>query len=293
MPAAIEIADLSFSYPSPIPSQPSAPALRGISLTIEAGQFVALMGPVGAGKTTLCLCLNGLIPQVTGGEFSGRVVVHGLDTRESPVAELAQLVGMVFQEAEVQLFNASVEDEIAFGLELRGWPADAIESRIDWALEVVGLQGFRHRSPRALSGGEQKRLAIATVLAVAPPILVLDEPTAGLDPRGREEVMDVIGRLASERNSTVIVATQDAEMVARHADRLLLLNEGRVVLDETPARAFAKLAEQPNRCISIPQMAVVSSLLRKATGRPFEFLTPEEAYQALSALLVAEIMQGC
>lgn len=281
MPAAIEIADLSFAYPAPLPGQQPAAALRHISLTIEAGQFVALMGAVGAGKTTLCLCLNGLIPQAVAGEFSGRVVVAGRNTQTTPVAEITASVGLLFQDAEVQLFHASVEDELAFGLENLGWEPAAIERRIDWALEAVGLTGFRRRSPRTLSGGQQKRLAIATLLCVAPPILVLDEPTAGLDARGKAEVLAVIGRLAAERNATVVMATQDAEMAARYADRLIVLDQGQVIMDGAPADIFEQIAAAGPDCVSLPQMAVLAHLLSERLGRRLRFSTPEEARVAL------------
>lgn len=285
MSAAITIADLSFAYPTPLPDQEPIPALRHINLAVPRGQFLALIGPVGAGKTTLCLALNGLVPQVTGGAFHGQVRVGDLDTARDPVAAIARQVGIVFEDAEVQLFNASVEDEIAFDLEGLGWPVAAIEERIDWVLGQVGLGGFRHRSPRSLSGGEQKRLAIATVLAVAPPILVLDEPTAGLDPRGKGEVLGVIDRLAQERQSTVIMASQDAEIVARYADRVILMNEGQIALDGTPAEVYDHLGRAPETCVSIPQMAQVSTLLSKAWGRLPTFLTPQDAYDGVSRAL--------
>lgn len=282
MSSIIRITDVSFAYPSPLPGHGVVPALRHVSLEIESGSFVALIGPVGAGKTTFCLCLNGIVPSMTGGEFAGDVEVMGMRTSEHSVAELARWVGMVFEDAEVQLFNSSVEDEIAFGLEELGWEPPAIEARIDWALEAVGLQGMRRRNPRQLSGGEQKRLAIATVLAMAPPILVLDEPTAGLDPRGRQEVMQVISRLAKERTATVIMATQDAEMAARFADRVILLDEGRVVDDGTPRAVYGRLAAGRRPAVHVPQMAQVADILNQRLGRRWDFLTSDEALQALS-----------
>jgi energy-coupling factor transport system ATP-binding protein len=280
----VRITDVSFAYPSPLPGHGPVPALQHVSLEIESGSFVALIGAVGAGKTTLCLCLNGIVPSMTGGEFAGAVEVMGMRTSERSVAELARHVGMVFEEAEVQLFNSSVEDEIAFGLEELGWEPPAIEERIDWALEAVGLQGMRRRNPRGLSGGEQKRLAIATVLAMAPNILVLDEPTAGLDPRGRQEVMQVISRLAKERTATVIMATQDAEMAARFADRVILLDEGRIVDDGTPREVYGRLAAGRRPMVYVPQMARAARLLNERLGRRWDFLTPEEALQALAPM---------
>jgi energy-coupling factor transporter ATP-binding protein EcfA2 len=285
--AAITIADLTFSYPTPLPDEESTPALRHINLTIEQGQFVALVGPIGAGKTTLCLCLNGLAPQTTGGEFHGEACIHGLNSTRSPVADIARFVGMVFEDAEVQLFNASAEDEIAFGLEELGWAPADIETRIDWALERVGLSGLRHRSPRTLSGGEQKRLAIATVLATAPPILVLDEPTAGLDPRGKQEVMDVIDRLAQERQATVIMASQDPEIVARYAERIIFLHQGQIRFDGQPSAFYARLARDTETCIGLPQMAEVAQILSQPFPDLPPFLSVDAARQAIGDALKA------
>jgi len=285
VPAAIRIADLTFSYPTLLPDQETTPALRHINLEIERGEFVALVGPVGAGKTTLCLSLNGLVPQVSNGNFDGVVHVEGLNTVEQPAAAIARRVGMVFEDAEVQLFNASVEDEIAFGLEELAWTPADIEARIDWALEKVRLAGFRHRSPRTLSGGEQKRLAVATVLAIAPPILVLDEPTAGLDPRGKREVMDVIDGLAEEKRSTVVIASQDPEIVARYADRVILLQEGEIRFDGAPAELYARLAAEPELSVGIPQMAELASLLVESYPDLPAFLHVDAAYDAIGDLL--------
>jgi len=288
VPAAVTITDLSFAYPTTLPDQEPIFALRHVSLIIERGQFVALIGPVGAGKTTLCLSLNGLISHVAGGDFSGQITVDGLDTLQRPVADIARHVGIVFEEAEVQLFNASVEDEIAFGLEELGWPPAAIEERIDWALGEVGLDGFRKRSPRTLSGGEQKRLAIATVLAIEPPIFVLDEPTAGLDPLGKWEVMDVVARLVTERQLTVIMASQDPEIVACYADRVIFLDEGQVILDGSPADVYTRLARTPDISVGIPEMALVSRLLASRIGLSSIFLTPEDAHALLRERVILD-----
>jgi energy-coupling factor transporter ATP-binding protein EcfA2 len=171
---AIRMENVHYAYPSAIHDVPPVPALRGIDLAVETGAFLAVMGPIGAGKTTLCLALNGLVPQSTGGTFRGDVWVAGHNTKRLPVAELSAEVGLVFQDAEGQLFNMTVEDEVAFGAENLGLPVEEIERRIQWALDVVGLADLRTRSPAHLSGGQQRRLAIAAVLAMRPAILVLD-----------------------------------------------------------------------------------------------------------------------
>ncbi len=204
--------------------------LRGVHLHAGLGEFIALLGRVGVGKTTLCLSLNGLVPQATGGTIRGRVMVRGRDTRRLPPAALARDVGMVFQDPESQLFQLTVEDEIAFGLENLGVPADEIDRRIDWALSLVGMEGFRRRSPRRLSGGQMQRVAIAAALAPRPSLLVLDEPTAHLDPLGRAEVLAALNQLRNEMEATVIMATQDIEWVVQMADRIAVLHNGQLRL---------------------------------------------------------------
>jgi energy-coupling factor transporter ATP-binding protein EcfA2 len=255
--SAIRVADLQVSYPSPLLDGTRIHALRGIDLEVAPGEFMALMGPVGAGKSTVCLALNGAIPHAVDCESTGTVTVAGQETRTTPFAQLARQVGLVFEDAEAQLFNATVADEIAFGLESMTSPVDQIERRIDAALEQVVLSGFRDRSPRTLSGGEARRLALASVLAMQPRILVLDEPTAGLDARGRYEVLTAIERLQEEHGTemTVVMATQDAEAVARFADRIAVLRDGKVSLTGTPEEVFRQVETLEAWGLAVPQLA--------------------------------------
>ena len=287
--AAIRIAGLRFAYPSPYPEGSPIPALCGIDLRVARGEFVALMGPLGAGKSTVCLALNGAIPHAIDGDFEGQVVVLGQETADVPMGQLAMQVGLVFEDIEAQLFNATVADEIAFGLEAMGLPVPEIEKRIDESLDLVGLRGFRRRSPRMLSGGEQKRLALASVLAMRPRILILDEPTLGLDPRARKNVLAAINRLRleSERGMTVVMATQDAEAVARFADRIIVLRQGKVELIGSPEEVFAQVDQMDRWGIQVPQLARLAHLLRKRTGRKFVFFQLDEACQALADVLDA------
>jgi energy-coupling factor transport system ATP-binding protein len=255
--SAIRVAGLRVSYPSPLLDGTRVHALRGVDLEIAHGEFVALMGPVGAGKSTLCLALIGAIPHAVDCESTGTVTVVGQETRATPLAQLARQVGLVFEDAETQLFNATVADEIAFGLEAMSLPIDEIERRIDAALEQVALSGFRGRSPRTLSGGEQKRLVLASVLAMQPSVLVLDEPTAGLDARGRYEVLSAIEHL-QERDGTgmtVVMATQDAEAVARFADRVAVLRDGEVSLTGDPEDVFRQVETLEVWGLAVPQLA--------------------------------------
>ena len=205
-------------------------AVNGVDLEINKGELFSLLGPNGAGKTTLCLTLNGILPHLVGGTFRGKVVVAGMDTRDHGPGEMSRQVGLVFQDPESQLFNMTVEDEVVFGLESLGLSPAEMEERIAWALEVVRLTGLRKRHPLQLSGGQKKRLAIATVLAMRPQVLVLDEPVTGLDPLGRHEVLSVIEQLKQEEEVTVVMVEQDAEAVMAWADHVVIMED--IVLGE-------------------------------------------------------------
>ena len=225
----IEIEGLRFTY-----SGSKKPALDGIDLSIEEGEFVVLTGPSGCGKTTLCRCLNGLIPHFYHGDFQGRVVVAGLDTREHEIWELAQHVGLVFQNPENQLFCLTVEADVAFGPENLGLPREEIRRRVDWALKATGMWELRFRAPHELSGGQQQRAAIAGVLAMEPEVLVLDEPTSFLDPAGAADIIALVAELCREQGITVILAEHRLELVAPYADRVIVMERGRVALNGPP-----------------------------------------------------------
>lgn len=262
----ITIHELHYAYPPPVASAEAdaiaVEVLRGVNLAIRPGEFVALLGRVGAGKTTLCMALNGLVPHVTGGVFRGNVIVGGLNTKEHSVARLARDVGLVFQDAEAQLTQMRVEDEVAFGPENLGLDVAEIGRRVAWALDAVGLTAHRDRSPHLLSGGEKQRVAIAAMLAMRPRVLVLDEPTANLDPAGKSSVFNVLLRLARERQAAIVIATQEVERAARYADRVLVLHEGRIALDGSPAQVFSQVARLADWGISVPELVE----LRKRLG---------------------------
>jgi energy-coupling factor transport system ATP-binding protein len=284
---AARIANLHFSYPAPFPDSPPVCALAGIDLDLARGAFVALMGPVGAGKSTLCLALNGAIPHVVEGDLDGGVVLYGRDTRQVSMGQLAAEVGLVLEDVEAQLFNTSVADEVAFGLEAMGLPVPEIEERIRSTLKLVGLSGFEQRVPRTLSGGEQKRLALASVLAMRPRLLILDEPTSGLDPRGRNSVLTAIDRMrrGRGREMTVLMATQDAEAAARFADRVLVLRQGRVALDGTPEQVFAQVSRLDRWGVDVPQLARLSQRIGQEGTQTGGFLHLDQARPALAATI--------
>ncbi len=260
------------------------PVLRGVHLRAGTGELIALLGRTGVGKTTLCLSMNGLVPQATGGTIRGKVEVCGRDTRRFPPAALASAVGMVFQDPESQLFQMTVEDEIAFGLENLGFPPDEIERRITWALSVVGIEPLRHRPPRRLSGGQMQRVAIAAALALRPALLVLDEPTSYLDPRGKAEVLAAIQQLRAELDTAIIMAAQDIEWVVPLADRVAVLTDGSAQSLSLSRLSSYEATWLSETGIGIPQtIRLVHTLLSRNGGRRERLpVSLQEAVQALT-----------
>lgn len=279
---AVTLQDVHFSYPAPVPGGLPVHVLQGVTLDVASGEALAIMGPTSSGKSTLALILAGLAPEMTGGQLRGQVLVDGLDATKTPAAQLSTHLGLVFQEPERQLFNMTVADEVAFGLEGLGLPPAEIRQRMAWALARVGLSGLEDRAPWQLSGGQQKRLAIASILALRPPILILDEPMAGLDPAGRREVAAVLSELKTLTGATVIVFDLDAEFVARWANRVAILTDGQIALHGPPPAVFAEADRLRALGLAVPQMAHLASQLRSpAFHQPF--LTAQEAAANLTA----------
>jgi len=222
----IRIEGLTFYY-----SGATQPSLQDINLEVNGGEFVLMTGPSGGGKSSLCRCLNGLIPHFYGGKIAGRVEVGGLDTLKHSTKELATRVGMVFQDPENQLVSLDVEREIAFGLENLAFSKNLIAKRIEESLDTLGISDLRHRQLHELSGGEKQKVAIASVLALHPSILILDEPTSELDPKGAEELLSVAMRLNDELGLTVILVEHRLDRVLQYADRLIVLNRGVIAID--------------------------------------------------------------
>lgn len=228
--AFIDLARLTYTYP-----HTEQPALRDITLTIEEGSFVALIGANGAGKSTLCYTITGFVPHFFQGELGGKAQIAGRDLATSTLADLVVSAGLVFQKPQNQISGTkfTVYEEVAFGLENLGVPAAEMGSRIEQALYLTGISELKDRSPYELSGGQQQRLALASMLAMDTPIMVLDEPTSQLDPIGSREVFEVIQGL-SRRGKTVVMAEHKLEWVATFADRVIVLDEGRIILDGPP-----------------------------------------------------------
>jgi energy-coupling factor transporter ATP-binding protein EcfA2 len=221
----IGIERLTFAYPAGRQAGAGmvASTLRDITLNVAPGEMLLVVGASGSGKSTLLRCLNGLIPHFHGGDFSGRVLVGGRDTRERPPRDLADVVGLVLQDPESQMVAETVEDEIAFGLENLGRPPPAIRKRLEEALDQLHIAPLRARRLDTLSGGELQRVAIAAVLAMQPRVLLLDEPTSQLDPQSAEELLTAVKRLNDDLGLTVIIAEHRLERVVQYADRVLYL----------------------------------------------------------------------
>jgi len=231
--AIIETKGLTYTYPGG-----TKPSIRDVSLTIERGEFVILTGPSGCGKTTLCRCFNGLIPHFYVGQLDGELSVAGLKVTEHPIYEMAQRVGLVFQNPENQLFALSVEKDVAFGLENLGVPRDDIRKRVDWALQTTGIEELRERAPHELSGGQQQRVAIACVLAMQPGIMIFDEPTSFLDPLGAKKIFEVINELNKKLGITVILVEHRLDLASRYADHVIIMDNGKIVLNGKPKEVF-------------------------------------------------------
>ena len=229
----ITVRNLTYTYPIG-----SRPAFKDVTLNIEKGEFVILTGPSGCGKTTLCRCFNGLIPHFYGGRLEGEIEVANLKVMDHQIHELAQHVGLVFQNPDNQLFALSVEKDVAFGLENLGLPRSEIRRRVDWALKITGIWDLRERAPYELSGGQKQRVAIASVLAMQPEIMVLDEPTSFLDPLSAQKIFHVINDLHEKLKITIILVEHRLDLVSRYADRLIVMNNGRIILDGEPRRVF-------------------------------------------------------
>jgi energy-coupling factor transport system ATP-binding protein len=217
----IEVKNVYFTYPT----EPKVEALKGVSLSIQDGEFVAIMGQNGAGKTTLVKQFNGLLKPT-----QGEVTVDGVSTRDISVAQLARKVGFVFQNPDHQLFSETVEEEVAFALKNFNFDSDTLEKRVTWALNLLDLTEYRKTSPFMLSGGERKRVALASVLAWDPKVVILDEPTIGQDHRQKENLRQFIVQLNSQ-GKTVIIVTHDVEFVAECNPRVILMTQGQIVAD--------------------------------------------------------------
>ncbi|MCL4458394.1 MAG: energy-coupling factor transporter ATPase [Chloroflexi bacterium] len=286
MPKLIEITNLRVGYIGN-----TEWSLKGIDLAIEPGEFVAIVGPTNAGKTTLCRCLCGLVPHSYHTAMEGRVIIGGDDTRHCSVAYISQNhLRYVFEDPESQFIGMSVEEEVSFSLETLNLNHQEMEERVSWALEKVRMSGFRHKSPSELSGGQKQRVAIASALATKPKILVLDEPTAELDPIGKSEVYEIIDVLAQETDLTIIIVDQHIEEIVKYATRIILMVEGQIRLDASPRNFFLDVPLLQEIGIHVPQVTELDTLLKQHLSREWLDdgplpLTLDESYIQVKTML--------
>ncbi len=272
----INIEDLSFRY-----RQAKEYAIKDINLKVRKGEFLGVLGASGSGKSTLCLTLNGIIPNSIRGEFKGNVYVKGQNTRDISPAKLSPIVGLVLQNPDSQLFNMTVEEEIAFGLENLGFEVDEIRKRINWALKITGLQGLENEFPPNLSGGQKQRLAIASVLAMKPEIIVLDEPTAQLDPRGREQVLSLITLLNKEQGITIVLVEHNTDYMLSFADRVIVMDRGKIIMEGKPREVFEEAELLRSLGIRLPASIKIGAELKRRGILKKAALTEKEIIEAL------------
>lgn len=255
----IEFDGVSYQYRT----QTGEMALDDVSLQIEEGEFVGITGPADAGKSTLVRMIPGYIPHFFGGEFDGSVTIDGVDTHDTSIGELSTKVGMLFENPFDQMTGAAttVVEELAFALENQGYPIPDMVDRIEWSLDLVQIEELFQRNPTRLSGGQSQRVALASILALKPDILVLDEPTSQLDPEGTESVFEVVDNLEREKY-TIVLVSQDVEHLAPHLDRLIVVEDGTVTHDGTPSEVFSSRdGEKPS--INIPAQIEIGNWLRE------------------------------
>jgi energy-coupling factor transport system ATP-binding protein len=284
--------DVSFAYHGA-----ARAALRHIDLGVAAGELVLLTGASGCGKSTLALALCGLIPSRVHGELRGRVMFEGHPLSGLPPHEAAQLAGMVFQNPNLQLINQTVQSEVAFGPENLGLPQPEIAARVDWCLDVCGMARMRTAAVVTLSGGQKQRTAIAATLAMRPRVLVLDEPLSDLDPVGAQEVLGTLRRLARDEGTGVIIIEHRVDEVAPWADRVVLMDGGRVVLDQPPRQAWAERNLWLATGVGIPDIAQLAHAVPDAFPGRLPLSVPE-AVDAVrdtwfSTALAAAAAQRC
>jgi energy-coupling factor transporter ATP-binding protein EcfA2 len=256
----IEVRGLSFRY-----AGTEDWALRSVSLSIEKGEFVLIAGPTGCGKSTLLKCLNGLIPHIYAGEYVGSVRVNDLDPASTPTHLMSQHVGMVLQNPENQLFSLTVEGDIAFALENIGLDRPEMLRRVEKVLRELGLEELRRRSPHELSGGQKQKVAIASVLALQPEVLLLDEPTSSLDPASARSIIDLLAKLSKQDGLTVILTEHRLDLLLHHLTRLVVMDSGRIIYNDHP-RKVMEMIPIDDSLIPIPKLIRLVRAMRREYG---------------------------
>ncbi len=255
--ALIELQEATFTYRGA-----KAPSLNNISLSIEPGEFIGIIGPTGAGKTTLCWAISGVIPQIIRGKLTGSVTVKGLPANKTPVAEISQIIGLVQQDAEAQLLMTDIEKEIVFPLENLKLPPAEIDRRLNMVLDLVNLRNERFRHPYYLSGGQKQRVAVAAALAMEPEVLILDEATSELDPIGAEEIHNLAGSL-KQKGKTILMVEHNIDELAKVADRIVVMDHAEILMDAPVREVLSNVEFLQNLGIDPPQVTQTAYALQK------------------------------
>lgn len=278
----IDVRNLTFAYDT---EKDSAEVLKGVDLQVEDNTFVAILGHNGSGKSTLAKHFNGiLLPS------GGSVYVCGMDTAdESKIFDIRKNMGMVFQNPDNQLIATVVDEDVAFALENLGIPHDEMVKRVDDALETVSMTEYKHHAPHLLSGGQKQRIAIAGIIAMQPKCLIMDEPTAMLDPKGRKEIMSTIKRLRDEKGVTVVLITHYMDEAVQ-ADRVVVMDDGKILLDGTPEYVFQNVGLLHSVSLDVPQAAELMYKLREHDIKvPISVLNETDCAEVLKNLLEKKI----
>lgn len=273
----VEVKDFSYKYP-----RTTNPVLKNINFNIDEGEYIGIVGPTGSGKTTLCMALSGLIPQVLGGKLTGEILINGKNSKDTSIDEMIfssekreSFVGITFQDPEAQLVGMTVEEDIAFGPENLGIEPEKINNVVDEVLNLIRMNSFRDSFPYLLSGGQKQRVGIGATLALRPKLVILDEPTSELDPLGRKEVLNVIKSLKEQKIAVVIVEHNTEELVG-FVDRVVVLHEGEVVLDDATDVVFKQteflrsIGVRPPEGFDLIERLVSAELLPQMQHGPYD-----------------------
>ncbi len=279
----IRVSDLVFTYPADEPDAPGINVLKNLNLTIQQGEFVAVLGHNGSGKSTLAKHFNAILLPT-----SGDVTVCGINTKdEERIFDIRQQVGMVFQNPDNQIVATIVEEDVAFALENLGVAPSEIRRRVDEALKAVDMYQYREHAPHQLSGGQKQRVAIAGILAMRPDFIILDEPTAMLDPQGRSEVLHTIKELNRDFGTTVVLITHYMDEAVQ-ADRVVIVDDGKILRDGIPKEVFTEVELLKSVGLDVPQVTeLIYELRKEGINLPNDILSEEECYQVLKKLLTA------
>lgn len=255
----ISVNQVTFQY-----QNSKSPALNNLSLTVPNGDFLGIIGTSGAGKTTLALSMAGVIPHEFPGDFYGSILVDGDDTVEHPFDYFCQKIGLVFQDIDSQMVASVVEDEILFGLENFGIPHDQIEYKMNKVLRELGIEDLKTREIASLSGGQKQKVAIASILALEPEIIILDEPTGELDPESTQEIFTLLKKLNDEKGITIVIIEQKIKLLCEHVKHLVVLDKGVLQFDGAPREVITNIAAFKELGINVPPVAELSGRLREA-----------------------------